>query len=84
MDAATRNRKLARAMRIRSFLEPGAFEPDAVAAMTEAFDAACKELQGASRRGVAREAIAMRIVAAARLGVRDPVRLLEAALRKPD
>jgi hypothetical protein len=33
---------------------------------------------------VAREVIATLIVAAARLGERDPARLLEAALRKPD
>jgi hypothetical protein len=33
---------------------------------------------------VAREVIAGRIIAAARLGERDPARLLEAALRKPD
>jgi len=60
------------------------FEPDAVAAMSEAFDAACKQLQGASRREATREVIAGRIVAAAKLGERDAARLLEAALRKPD
>ena len=32
---------------------------------------------------VERERIATRIIAAARLGERDPARLLEAALRKP-
>jgi hypothetical protein len=31
-------------MSIRSFVTPGAFEPAAIAAMSEAFDAACKEL----------------------------------------
>ena len=71
-------------MPIRSFLEPGAFEPEAVAAMSEAFEAACKELQDGSQREVAREVIAVRIIAEAKLGVRDPVRLLEAALRKQD
>jgi hypothetical protein len=33
---------------------------------------------------VAREVLARRIIAAARLGERDPVRLQAAALRKPD
>jgi len=70
-------------MPIHSFLQPGAFEPETVAAMSEAFDAACEQL-GASRRESAREVIAGRIVAAAKLGERDPVRLLEAALSKPD
>jgi hypothetical protein len=71
-------------MPIGSFLQPGAFEPEAIAAMSEAFEAACRELQNAGQPEVAREVIAGRIIAAARLGERDPVRLLEAALRKPD
>jgi hypothetical protein len=62
-----------------SFMQPGAFEPEAIAAMSEAFDAACE-----SQRDVVREVIARRIIAAARFGERDPVRLLEAALRKSD
>jgi hypothetical protein len=48
--------------------------------MTEAFGAALKELQGA-QIDVMREAIANRIIAAPKLGERDPVRLREAALR---
>ena len=71
------------AMPIRPFIQSGAFEPDAIAAMSEALDAACKELQDAGQPDVAREVIAGRIIAAARLGERDPVRLREAALRKP-
>ena len=71
-------------MPIRSFLQPGAFEPEAIAAMGEAFDAACKELAETGQAEVAREVIAGRIIAAARFGERDPVRLREAALRKPD
>jgi hypothetical protein len=69
-------------MPIRPFIEPGAFEPDAIAAMSEAFEAALKELQDTG--DVMRETIARRIIAAARFGERDPARLLEAALRKPD
>jgi hypothetical protein len=67
------------AMPIRSFIRSGAFEPEVVAAMSEAFEAACNE-----RPNVARGAIANRIIAAARLGERDPVRLREAALRESD
>jgi hypothetical protein len=67
-------------MPLRLFIEPGAFDPEALAAMCEAFDAACENGQPE----VAREVIANRIIAAARLGERDPARLVEAALRKPD
>jgi len=51
-----------------------------IAAMSEAFEAACKELDDAGQPRVAREVIAGRIIAAARLGERDPVRLRAAAL----
>ena len=71
-------------MPIRSFVGPGAFEPEEIAAMSEAPEAALKELHHAGQRHVVPEAIAGRIIAAARLGERDPVRLRAAALRKPD
>jgi hypothetical protein len=71
-------------MAINSFMQPGAFEPEAIAAMTEAFDAACEKLGDSGQLEVTREVIAGRIVAAARLGERDPARLLEVALRKRD
>jgi hypothetical protein len=67
------------AMPIRPFVQSGAFEPEVVAAMSEAFDAACNE-----QPNVARGVIANRIIAAAKLGERDPVRLREAGLDKPD
>jgi hypothetical protein len=62
----------------------GAFGPEAIAAMSEVLDAAFEKLQGTGEPDVVRERIATRIVAAARLGERDPARLLEAALRGPD
>jgi len=71
------------AMPIRSFIQPGAFDPEAIAAMSEALEAALKELQDTGQ-SVAPEVIASRIIAAAKLGERDPVCLREAALRKPD
>jgi hypothetical protein len=67
-------------MPIRSFIQPGAFDPEAIAAMSEAFEAALKELQDTGQRTVARDVIAGRIIAAARIGERDPVRLRAAAL----
>jgi hypothetical protein len=69
---------------IRTFTEPGAFDPEAIAVMTEAFDAACEKLGDIDQPEVAREVIAGRIIAAVKFGERDPARLLEAALRKPD
>jgi hypothetical protein len=68
------------AMPTQPFMVPGAFEPEAVAAMSEALEAACEVLQDAGEREVMREIIAKRIVAAATVGERDPVRLLAAAL----
>jgi hypothetical protein len=72
------------AMPIRSFVEPGAFDPEAIAMMGEALETALKELQGTGEPEVVRERIATRIIAAAKLGERDPARLLQAALRAPD
>ncbi len=70
-------------MPIDSFIQPGAFDPEAIAAMSEAFDAACERLSDTSQPEVAREIIARRIIATAILGERDPVRLREAALTGP-
>jgi hypothetical protein len=67
-------------MPIRSFTTPGAFEPGVIAAMNEAFDAACKELQDTGQPELVLDIIAERIIAAASAGERDPVRLREAAL----
>ena len=68
-------------MPIRSFAEPGGFDPETTAAMCEAYDAALKELQETGQ-SVSPEVIASRIIQAARFGERDPVRLREAALRE--
>jgi hypothetical protein len=67
-------------MPIRPFVRSGAFEPEVIAAMSEAFEAACKELDESGQPRVAREVIAGRIIAAARAGEHDPVRLRAAAL----
>jgi hypothetical protein len=67
-------------MRINPFIAQGAFEPEATAAMGAAFDAACKELHCTRPLEGVREFIAALIVAAARQGDLDPVRLRMAAL----
>jgi hypothetical protein len=67
-------------MPICSFVEPGAFEPEAIAAMSDALEAALKELQHTGQTEVTAEIIAGRIIAAATLGERDPARLRAAAL----
>jgi len=68
------------AMPIGPFKAPGAFEPEAIAAMSEAFEAACEVLHEAGQPEMVREVIAKRIIAAATTGERDPVRLRAAAL----
>jgi hypothetical protein len=68
------------AMPIHPFLQPGAFGPEVTAAMSEAFEAACNELNAAGQPKVAPDVIAGRIIAAARSGERDPSRLRAAAL----
>jgi hypothetical protein len=72
------------AMQIHSLMQPGAFGPEAIAAMGDALDAALKELQDIGQSDVqseaVRETIAVRIIGAARLGERDPARLRAAAL----
>ena len=70
----------AAAMSIHSFINPGAFEPETIVLMSEAFDAARAELQDTGQPQIVLEVIAERIIAAARNGERDPVRLREAGL----
>jgi hypothetical protein len=69
-------------MSIRPFLKPGmSFDSQALAAMDEAFEAACKALDDTGQPYIVREIIAERIIEAARrLGERDPARLVNAAL----
>jgi hypothetical protein len=63
----------------------GAFGPDVIATMCEALEAACKELgDNIGQSEVPGEVMARRIIAAAKFGERDSVRLQAAALGKPD
>jgi hypothetical protein len=63
-------------MSIQSFVKPGEFEPEALATMSEAFEAALKELDDTGQRTWCAKSSR----AAAKLGERDPVRLRTAAL----
>jgi len=67
-------------MAIRSYLEPGAFDPETISLMSEVFTAAVKELQDTGQPQTVLEVIAARIITALRTGERDPVRLRAAAL----
>jgi hypothetical protein len=67
-------------MSIRSLVTPGEFDPESLAAMVEAFDAAYKALDDGGQPKIVLEVIAQRIIEAARRGERDPVRLVKAAL----
>jgi hypothetical protein len=65
---------------LHSYPKPGLFYPEAVAAMSEAYEASLKELHDTGQPQIALEIIADRIVAAANTGERDPARLRQAAL----
>jgi hypothetical protein len=67
-------------MPIRTLVTPGEFDPEALAAMVEAFDVAYKALNDVDQPKMVLDVIAQWIVEAARRGERDPVRLVEAAL----
>jgi hypothetical protein len=69
-------------MAIDSYLRDGAFMPEATAAMGEAFEAACDGLHVANQSNALRALIATLIIAAARRGETDPLRLqMEAVAR---
>jgi hypothetical protein len=84
-DAATNGNPPSRVGQNPPLRSGGAFGPEVIAAMCEALEAACKELgDDIDQSEAAREVMARRIIAAAKLGDRDPVRLQAAALGKPD
>jgi hypothetical protein len=63
-----------------SITEHGVFEPEVIALMGEAVDAACGELPISDQSDDVRELIAMLIIAAAFRGEIDPIRLRTFAL----
>jgi hypothetical protein len=69
-------------MPIHPYLTGGTFEPEHIAAMSVAFEEACKALEisaGATRE---REVIAVRIVELVRRGERSPQRLIARVLEE--
>ena len=83
-DALTNRNPASRVGQNPPFRSSGAFGPEVIAAMCEAFEAACKELGNDGESEAPREVIARRIIAVAKLGDCDPVRLQAAALRESD
>jgi hypothetical protein len=68
-------------MPIRSFPNHGVFfEPEVIGLMSEALEAACKLFPDVGQHETVREIVARRIIAAASIGERDPIRLQAAAL----
>ena len=68
-------------MTILPFVRPETtFDPDAVAIMSSAFDAALALLNDQNQSPTVREIIAKRIIAAAMKGERDPERLRQEAI----
>jgi hypothetical protein len=62
-------------------LQNGAFDPDAVAAMSAAFEETCRVLGLAERTDPLCNLVAQKILECARTGERDPIRLRECALK---
>jgi hypothetical protein len=62
------------------FQQDGRFETQAIAAMSEAYEAALEQLRDTGQPELVLEIIAERIIASASIGERDPVRLRVAAL----
>jgi hypothetical protein len=62
-------------------LDGAAFEPEAIKAMTEAYEEALRTLRLMDRNDPVAEIIARKIIQCANTGEDDPARLCEAALR---
>jgi len=69
-------------MAITPFLTGQAFEPEAVKAMSVAFDMACKSLRLRSRSDPAAEVVAKKIIELAQRGIRDPDALSKRAVEE--
>ena len=66
---------------ILPFFVDAGFDPEAVTAMGEAFNLACKALHDRGQPELVREVIARQIIKGAKTGERDPKRLCAFALR---
>ena len=68
-------------MAIHRLLDGAAFEPEAIKAMTDAYEEALRTLRLTDRNDPVAEMIARKIIQCANTGDDDPARLCEAALR---
>ena len=68
------------ALSVLRFIPIGVFDEATVRIIGKAFDAACKELRDGGQPAVVHEVMIKRIIAAARKGERDMMRLMDAAL----
>jgi hypothetical protein len=66
---------------IQPLLPAGAFGPEAVKAMASAFDDILRELMLLDHNDPLTEIVAKKIIAGARLGVCDPIRLRDLAVK---
>jgi len=62
------------------FVEPGAFDPETMRLLGQAFESVCAQLHDTGQPLIVREVIAKRIIEAAKRGERDPDRLAAAVL----
>jgi hypothetical protein len=69
-------------MQIDSYLQSGVFEPEATAAMSEAFEAACKDFRATDQSNELRTLVAILIVSAACRGELSPARLRTAVAER--
>jgi hypothetical protein len=69
-------------MPIKRMLDNAAFDPAAVTALTNAYEAACASLRLIDRTDPLAEIVAKKIIEHARRGERDPNRLREAVLKE--
>jgi len=70
------------AVPLYQLLQNGAFDPDAVTAMSAAFEETCRVLGLAERTDPLCILVAQKILECARTGERDPIRLRECALKE--
>jgi hypothetical protein len=68
-------------MPIKRMLDSAAFDPAAVTALTNAYEAACASLRLIDRTDPLAEVVAKKIIEHARRGERDPIRLRELVLK---
>jgi hypothetical protein len=66
---------------IHRLLDGAAFEPEAIKAMTDAYEEALRALRLTDRNDPVAEIMARKIIQCANTGEDDPARLCEAALR---